>query len=128
MEDRRLLTATEAAFGSWVANYGFRIEGTTARGRGNTSTVRSDLLLLRILHDSLEGEIVITVDRPGRPPVDLEQWVDLSAVSGLGLTRLPKGITSGQLESRLRKVADAIEAREPDLVGRAADPTPTVRP
>ena len=115
----RLAGAASKAFQPVLA-LGFRVVPGPASGRGESVDLLSDLVAIRVLADWLEGVIAVELQALGGPAVPLASVVDTSRARGLHLQRIPRGVTAGQLEATLGKVAALLVTQASEVLAGTA--------
>lgn len=112
----RLLRAVERGMAAPLAVFGFRAVGGGGT-RGETVECTNGDVLIEVTVDYLEGEIWVSVRQRGGPALALEDVLSANSIKALHLSRLPRGVSAGVLEARLRKITDALTRDAPSLLG-----------
>lgn len=115
LERGRLADAAAVAFEA-LLRQGFDLVSSGTAGRGESCDLVSPHLLIALSVDWVEGELEVMLQSPGHPAVPLGSVIDLSLVRGLHLSRLPRGVSRGELVSTLSKIADALQRQAPDVL------------
>jgi hypothetical protein len=95
---------------------GFHVSTVADSPRGETVEAVRDLVAIRVDADWLEGEVQVTVQTAGEPPVALDRVVDVARVEGLHLRRVPRSVSRGVVESTLSKIAAALVEQASDVL------------
>ena len=111
----RLLRAVERGLVEPLARYGFVAAGGGGN-RGETVECSNGQTLITVSADWLEGELSVTVQRPGESPVAVADLVDLDGVKGLRMTRLGRNVSVSTVESTLGKIAEALDEQASDVL------------
>ena len=111
----RLLPAVERGLVEPLSSYGFVAAGGGGN-RGETVECSNGQTLITVSADWLEGELSVTVQRLGQPPVAVADLVNLDGVKGLRMTRLGRNVSASTIETSLRKVAEALANQAPEVL------------
>lgn len=110
----KLLRAVQEGLVGPLRPLGFRATGRGS-ARGETVECTNGSVLITLSADWLEGELKVTVTRPGQPAVPLDALIKLQG-KAIRLNRLPRSVSIGTLESMLRKIAAALLEQSPQLL------------
>jgi hypothetical protein len=111
----RLLSAVERGLIAPLSRYGFSARGGGG-DRGESVECSNGHALIRVSADWLEGELSVSLQRPGKPPIPIADLLDLTGVEGLRMTRLGRGVTVETLAATLKKIALALDEKVPELL------------
>ena len=78
--------------------------------------VSNGMVLISVTADWLEGELAVTLRSGVGGEVPLDRLVADARVKGLRLSRLPRGVSAGVLQSQLHKVADLLKTEAHDVL------------
>jgi hypothetical protein len=109
------LDAVERGLVTPLLPHGFTASGGGG-GRGETVECTNGTTLLTVSADWLEGELAVTVRKPGGPSVDIGEVIDLGRVKGLHLSRLGRGVSTERVAEQLKKLAQALMEQAPQVL------------
>lgn len=115
----RLLRAVERGLVEPLADYGFIATGGGGQ-RGETVECSNGFLRITVSADWLEGELTVELGKPGQPSRPISEVLDLTRHSAFRLSRLPRDVSVGSLEARLRPIATALESDASDWLADEA--------
>lgn len=108
-----LLRAVEQGLVEPLAQFGFIAAGDGGTHRGESVECSNGSALIMVSADWLEGELSVTVQRPGQPAVPVEEFIEAKA---LHLRRIRRGASVDMIASTLRKVAEALTTQAPEVI------------
>jgi hypothetical protein len=110
-----LLDAVQRGLVTPLTQHGFTASGGGGE-RGETVECTNGTTLLTISADWLEGELLVTVRKPGGPSVDIGEVIDVRRIKGLHLSRLGRGVSTEQVAGQLNKLAQALLEQAPHVL------------
>jgi hypothetical protein len=114
----RLLRAVERGLLEPLRHYDFAATGGGGGYRGETVECSNGQTLIVVSADWLEGELSLTVQQAGASPVPITDFIDLSRIKGLHLTRLGRNVSTDTVEATLRKIGAALDEQAGSALGR----------
>jgi hypothetical protein len=93
-----------------LASLGYRPAGSKDGHRGAWVAIANGAVLITVTVDWLEGDLHVCLRSGPGEDAPLASLVDVAKAHGLRLSRLPRGVSAGVLESQLGKVAELLLA------------------